>query len=378
MADIQSDITARPASLFESKQAIIKVIGVGGGGGNAVNHMAKSNLKDVEIIAVNTDTQDLRRNLAMRLVQIGAQLTKGLGVGGDPDKGRKAAEESYEELKSIIAPCDLLFITAGMGGGTGTGAAPYIAKLAKEELGDNILVVGVVTRPFNSEGYRRESLADQGIKEMQRYVDSMIIIPNEKLLANTTSRTSSRAAFEMVDEVLLQAVRGISDVITTSGEQNIDFNDVCKIMQHSQKALIGIGEASGPGRHLEAIKQAISSPLLENADISGSKGFILHFLAADPGLQENMEVLECIRKYASTDSIIKFGCSYDPTMEDRYRVTLIAAGFDSQKASRFIGRPRLLESLAPAGKLNTEDRFADFRPKNDLDVPACLRRKKRV
>jgi cell division protein FtsZ len=153
MADITPDITARPASLFESKQAIIKVIGVGGGGGNAVNHMAKSNLKDVEIIAVNTDTQDLRRNLAMRLVQIGSELTKGLGVGRDPVKGRKAAEESYEELKSIIAPCDLLFVTAGMGGGTGTGAAPYIAKLAKEEMGDKILVVGVVTRPFSSEGY---------------------------------------------------------------------------------------------------------------------------------------------------------------------------------------------------------------------------------
>jgi cell division protein FtsZ len=213
---------------------------------------------------------------------------------------------------------------------------------------------------------------------MQRYVDCMIIIPNEKLLANTTSRTSSRAAFAMVDEVLLQAVRGISDVITTSGEQNIDFNDIYRIMHKSEKALIGIGEASGPGRHLEALKEAISSPLLENADIGGSKGFIVHFLAADPGLQENMEVLECIRKYASADSIIKFGCSYDPTMQERYRVTLIAAGFDSQKASRFMNRARPLETLTPVGKLTPEDRFADFRPKNNLDVPACLRRKKRV
>lgn len=371
-----------PAHAFESKQAIIKVVGVGGGGGNAINHMVRSKLKNVEFIAVNTDTQDLRRNLAPRLVQVGEQLTKGLGVGGDPVKGRKAAEESYEQLKSIVAPCDLLFITAGMGGGTGTGVAPYLAKIAKEMLGEDVLVVGVVTRPFISEGYRREKLADEGIAEMKKYVDSMIIIPNEKLFATVTTHTSNREAFEMVDDVLLQAVRGISDVITKSGEQNIDFNDIRKIMAHSEKSLIGIGEASGPGRHMAAVKQAITSPLLENADISGAKGLMVHFLVSDLTLVENGEVMNFIRQYASNESVLKFGCTYDPAMEDRFRVTVIASGFDAQKANAIKVRQRTLDAVGIPAKARQEERFGLSPEKKTFDdpmlIPACLRRKKRV
>lgn len=373
-----------PADLFESKKAKIKVIGVGGGGGNAINHMVSAGLKDVDFIAVNTDAQDLRRNRAPYLVQVGEKITKGLGVGGDPEKGKKAAEESKEKLKLIIGQCDLLFITAGMGGGTGTGVAPYLAKLAKEIYGDDLLVVGVVTRPFNFEGYVREKQADEGIKEMQKYVDSMIIVPNEKLFANIDPDTSSRDAFKMVDEVLLHAVKGISEVITKPGEVNIDFNDVRKVMCHSHKSLIGIGEASGPGRHLAAMKQAISSPLLENADIRGAKGFIVHFLASDLTMVEQGEAMNLIRQYASNDSIIMYGHSYDASLEDRFQVTVIATGFSAEKASVFSARrplPAQEPGASPVKPQAMQDVFSTFETKSPeyedpMMIPAFLRRKK--
>ena len=372
-----------PADLFESKKAKIKVIGVGGGGGNAINHMVSAGLKDIDFIAVNTDAQDLRRNQAPYLVQVGEKITKGLGVGGDPEKGRRAAEESKEKLKLIIGQTDLLFITAGMGGGTGTGAAPYLAKLAKEIYGDDLLVVGVVTRPFNFEGYVREKQADEGIKEMQKYVDSMIIVPNEKLFANIDTKTSSKDAFKMVDEVLLQAVKGIAEVITKPGEVNIDFNDIRKVMCNSQKSLIGIGEASGPGRHLAAVKQAISSPLLENADIRGAKGFIVHFAAdEDLTLMEQGEVMNLIRQYASNDSIVMFGQSYDSSLKGTFKVTVIATGFSAEKANMFISR-RPIPNAKPEAYDLSKNVFATFdepkTPETEEDsmlIPAFLRRKK--
>ncbi len=374
-----------PADLFETKKAKIKVIGVGGGGGNAINHMVNAGLKDVDFIAVNTDAQDLRRNQAPYLVQVGEKITKGLGVGGDPEKGRRAAEESKEKLKLIIGQTDLLFITAGMGGGTGTGVAPYLAKLAKEIYGDDLLVVGVVTRPFNFEGYVREKQADEGIKEMQKYVDSMIIVPNEKLFANIDPETSSRDAFKMVDEVLLQAVKGIAEVITKPGEVNIDFNDVRKVMCHSHKSLIGIGEASGPGRHLAAVKKAISSPLLENADIRGAKGFIVHFLASDLTMVEQGEAMSLIRQYASNDSIIMYGHSYDASLGDRFQVTVIATGFSAEKANVFIARRPLAAQQNQTYDLK-KNVFATFEdeppskpaqePEDNMLIPAFLRRKK--
>lgn len=372
-----------PADLFESKKAKIKVIGVGGGGGNAINHMVSAGLQDIDFIAVNTDAQDLRRNQAPYLVQVGEKVTKGLGVGGDPEKGRLAAEESKEKLKLIIGQTDLLFITAGMGGGTGTGVAPYLAKLAKEIYGDDLLVIGVVTRPFNFEGYVREKQADEGIKEMQKYVDSMIIVPNEKLFANIDTKTSSKDAFKMVDEVLLQAVKGISEVITKPGEVNIDFNDIRKVMSNSHKSLIGIGEASGPGRHLTAVKKAISSPLLENADIRGAKGFIVHFLAdEDLTLMEQGEVMNLIRQYASNDSIVMFGQSYDSSLKDTFKVTVIATGFSEEKANVFIAR-KPIPTEQPESYDITKNVFSTFEePKaqtsqeDDMLIPAFLRRKK--
>lgn len=372
-----------PADLFESKKAKIKVIGVGGGGGNAINHMVNSGLKDIDFIAVNTDAQDLRRNQAPYLVQVGEKITKGLGVGGDPEKGRLAAEESKEKLKLIIGQTDLLFITAGMGGGTGTGVAPYLARLAKEIYGDDLLVIGVVTRPFNFEGYVREKQADEGIKEMQKYVDSMIIVPNEKLFANIDTKTSSRDAFKMVDEVLLQAVKGISEVITKPGEVNIDFNDIRKVMSKSHKSLIGIGEASGPGRHLAAVKKAISSPLLENADIRGAKGFIVHFLADENlTLMEQGEVMNLIRQYASNDSIVMFGQSYDSSLQGTFKVTVIATGFSAEKANMYISR-RPIPTEKPESYDVAKNVFASFddtpkTPQAEEDsmlIPAFLRRK---
>lgn len=375
-----------PADLFETKKAKIKVIGVGGGGGNAINHMVAAGITDVDFIAVNTDSQDLRRNSAPYLVQVGEKLTKGLGVGGDPERGKRAAEESKEKLKLIIGQCDLLFITAGMGGGTGTGVAPYLAKLAKEIYGDDLLVIGVVTRPFNFEGYVREKQADEGIKEMHKHVDSMIIVPNEKLFANIDPETSSKDAFKMVDEVLLQAVKGISEVITKPGEVNIDFNDIRKVMCHSHKSLIGIGEASGPGRHLQAVKKAISSPLLESADIRGAKGFIVHFSAEENlTLLEQGEVMNLIRQYASNDSIIMFGHTYDSTLNGSFKVTVIATGFSAEKASVFnVRRPIAAET--PGGGLKQDLKeavFAGFeepKPQETEDsmlIPAFLRRKKK-
>ena len=372
-----------PADLFESKKAKIKVIGVGGGGGNAINHMVSAGLQDIDFIAVNTDAQDLRRNQAPYLVQVGEKVTKGLGVGGDPERGRLAAEESKEKLKLIIGQTDLLFITAGMGGGTGTGVAPYLAKLAKELYGDDLLVIGVVTRPFNFEGYVREKQADEGIKEMQKYVDSMIIVPNEKLFSNIDTKTSSKDAFKMVDEVLLQAVKGISEVITKPGEVNIDFNDIRKVMCNSHKSLIGIGEASGPGRHLAAVKQAISSPLLENADIRGAKGFIVHFAAdEDLTLMEQGEVMNLIRQYASNDSIVMFGQSYDSSLKDTFKVTVIATGFSPEKANVFISR-RPIPSGKPEPYDLAKNVFTTFeepkaqQPTEDsMLIPAFLRRKK--
>lgn len=376
-----------PAASFESKKAKIKVIGVGGGGGNAINHMVQSGLKGVDFIAVNTDAQDLQRNLAPYLVQVGEKLTKGLGVGGEPDRGRKAAQESEEKLKLILGQCDLLFITAGMGGGTGTGVAPYLAKLAKEIYGDDLLVVGVVTRPFNFEGYIRAKNADEGITEMQKYVDSMIIVPNEKLFANIDPSTSSKDAFKMIDEVLLQAVQGISEVITKPGEVNIDFNDIRKVMCRSGKTLIGIGEASGPGRHLAAAHQAISSPLLENADIRGAKGFIVHFTAQENlTMLEQGEVMGLIKQYASNNSVIMFGYSYDPSLEDAFKVTVIATGFKAEPAGIY-GMRRPLEIpgdttsrqpvpeavFVPSEVKSPTSSFEDL-----LAVPACIRRKKRV
>ncbi|MDR0735030.1 MAG: cell division protein FtsZ [Elusimicrobiota bacterium] len=372
------------AEQFEGKKAKIKCVGVGGGGGNAINHMMEAGVADVDFIAINTDAQDLRRNKAPYLVQVGEKITKGLGVGGDPERGKKAAEESLEQLRLIVADTDLLFITAGMGGGTGTGVAPQLARVAKETYGENILVVGVVTRPFNFEGFIRADQADKGIQEMQKYTDSMIIVPNERLFENVDARTTTKTAFKMVDEVLLQAVKGISEVILKPGEMNIDYNDLKKIMLCSGRSLIGIGQAKGNKRHLTAARDALNSPLLENADITGAKGFIVFFTASDEiNLLEQGEVMNIIRQYASNGSIIKFGHMYDNTLEEgSLRVTVIATGFAKEGIPKFPSlrvahRPSATMQHGPmpsapqqGGQLDAESDF--------LLIPAYIRRKKEV
>lgn len=367
-------------------KAKIKVAGVGGGGGNAVNHMISCGIEGVEFIAVNTDAQDLLKNNAPYVVQIGEQLTKGLGVGGNPSRGRQAAEESIENLKHLIADTDLLFITAGMGGGTGTGAAPVLAKLAKEMFGDKILVIAVVTRPFEFEGYVRASQAEEGILEIQKYADSTIIIPNEKLFELIDSKTSTKEAFNMVDTILLQAVRGISDVITHPGQVNIDFKDVETIMRNCGKSLIGIGEAEGDNRHIEAAKQAITSPLLENTDIQGARGFLVHFLSGeDITLREQGEVMNIIKQNANNKTEIIYGFGYSEGLGNKMKITIVAAGFDDNVAAGMMKRRTMVSS-----KMNTEDdgykrpsevagffgKEKEMKASERMLIPAFLRKKK--
>ncbi|WP_428897596.1 cell division protein FtsZ [Parelusimicrobium proximum] len=369
------------ADSFASKKARIRVVGVGGGGGNAINHMVSAGIEDVDFVAINTDSQDLRRNKAPYLVQVGERTTGGLGVGGDPKRGKESAEESLEKMKHILTGTDLLFITAGMGGGTGTGVAPVLAKLAKELYGNNILVVAVVTRPFSFEAYVREKQADEGIKELQQYVDTMIVVPNDRLFETIDVNTSSKEAFKKVDDVLLQAVKGIADVITKPGELNIDFNDVKKVMTSSGRALIGIGEGKGHGRHLAAVKQAITSPLLENADITGAKGLIVHFLAGDDlTLVEQREAMSYIQQYGSSDSIIMFGHTYDASLGDAMKVTVIATGFANDKKF-YIPRKKPAVPATDGGK-DTAGSGSVFQsdnntgPEDNFLIPAYMRRKK--
>ena len=346
---------------IKKMKAKIKVAGVGGGGRNALNHMISRGIEGVEFIAVNTDAQDLVKNSAPYMVQIGEQLTKGLGVGGNPSRGRKAAEESTEDLKHLISGTDLLFVTAGMGGGTGTGAAPVLAKLAKEMMGDKILVIAVVTRPFEFEGYVRSQNAEEGIAEIQKYADSTIIIPNEKLFEIIDSKTSTKEAFSMVDKILLQAVRGISDVITYPGQVNIDFRDVETIMRNCGKSLIGIGEAEGDNRHIEAIKQAITSPLLENTDIQGARGFLVHFLSGDDiTLKEQGEVMNIVKQNANNKTEIIYGFSTDENLGNKMKITIVAAGFDANTAAGMMKRKAI------TSKMNSSNGAGDSGLGNDM------------
>lgn len=329
MKDDSFDSIFSSATQFEGKKAKIKCVGVGGGGGNAINRMVSSGIEDVTFIAVNTDAQDLMRNKAVCRLQVGEKLTKGLGVGGDPKKGREAALESCDALKLLVSDTDLLFITAGMGGGTGTGVAPEIARIAKEAYGDNILVVGVVTRPFRSEGIPREQIAHEGLEQLRKYADCVIVVPNDKICENINSETSMEDAFKLADEVLLQAVKGISEVILKPGEINIDYNDLKKIMLKSGQALIGIGSAKGRKRHLEAIEKAIHSPLLENSDITGAKGVILFFSSAERiTMLEQQEAANIVNQSATKRAFIKFGYMHDATVpKGELKITVIATGF---------------------------------------------------
>ena len=306
--------------------AKLKVVGVGGGGGNAINTMIASGLDGVDFIAANTDLQALDSNLAALKIQLGNTLTKGLGAGANPIVGRHAAEEDTAKLQEVLSGADMVFVTAGMGGGTGTGGAPVIAKVAKEA---GALTVGVVTKPFPFEGKKRMRQATEGIEELQAAVDTLIIIPNERLLHVAGQATTMLDAFRRVDEVLLNAVQGISDLIVIHGFINVDFADVRTVMSDMGRALMGTGYAAGDRKALEAAQQAISSPLLEDATIDGATGILINITGGpDLTLSEIHEAASLIQEAAHDDANIIFGSVVDANMEDQVRITVIATGFD--------------------------------------------------
>lgn len=308
----------------DTLEARIKVIGVGGGGGNAINNMIQSQLEGVEFIVANTDAQALARNLAPIRVQIGEGVTRGLGAGAKPDVGMRAAEESREHIQELIAGADMVFITAGMGGGTGTGAAPIIASLAKEM---GILTVAVVTKPFSFEGKRRLKFAEDGLAELRKHVDTVITIPNQKLLSIVGKNTTILDAFRKADDVLQQAVRGITDLITIPGLINVDFADVRTIMDEMGHAMMGAAESTGDTRALDAATNAISSPLLDDVSIHGAKGVLINITGGyNLALQEVDEAATVIRDMAHDDANIVFGAVLDESMEDSVRVTVVATG----------------------------------------------------
>ncbi len=343
--------------------AAIKVIGVGGGGNNAVNRMINAGLKGVEFVAVNTDNQALQGAQAAEKIQIGSKLTRGLGAGANPEVGQRAAEESRDDIAAALKGADMVFITAGMGGGTGTGAAPVVAEVAKE-LG--ALTVAVVTRPFTFEGRRRQMLAEKGIAALKQKVDTLITIPNDRLLQVVEKRTSLTEAFRTADDVLRQGVQGISDLIAIPGLINLDFADVKTIMSDQGSALMGIGVGAGENRAGEAARTAISSPLLETS-IEGAKGVLLNITGGgDLSLFEVNEAAEIISQAADPEANIIFGAVIDENLKDEIRVTVIATGFDRDH------RPQ----RARAGQVSVGPDL-DLKPftADDLDIPAFLRRK---
>ncbi len=354
--------------------AVIKVVGVGGGGTNAVNRMVDAGLRGVEFIAVNTDAQALLMCDADVKIHIGSKITRGLGAGADPTIGFEAATESRDELKEALKGADMVFVTAGKGGGTGTGAAPVIAEIARE-LG--ALTVGVVTRPFGFEGRKRADQAEGGIRQLRDKVDTLIIIPNDRLLQVVEKRTSIVDAFRIADDVLRQGVQGITDLITVPGLINLDFADVRTIMRQAGSALMGIGVAGGENRAAEAAKAAISSPLLE-ASVEGATGILLNITGGpDMGLFEVNEAAEIIGSAADGDANIIFGAVIDEALGDQVRVTVIATGFDRQSSDRPAaafasgGRrepaPRRPEPAEPA------DTGQFTMPPDALEIPSFLR-----
>src|SRR5690606_28962518 len=304
--------------------AVIKVIGVGGGGGNAVNHMVRSNIEGVEFICANTDAQALKNVQARTILQLGRSVTKGLGAGTNPEVGRQAALEDRERIAEALQGADMVFITTGMGGGTGTGAAPIIAQVAKEM---GILTVAVVTRPFTFEGKKRQVVAEEGIRQLSESVDSLITIPNEKLLNILGKDASLLSAFAKADDVLCGAVRGISDIMLREGLMNVDFADVKTVMAEMGMAMMGTGSASGPNRAREATEAAIRNPLLEDVNLQGARGILVNITAGpDLSLGEYSDVGSIIEAFASEHAMVKVGTVIDPDMRDELHVTVVATG----------------------------------------------------
>jgi cell division protein FtsZ len=370
-----------------SQSAVIKVIGVGGGGGNAVAHMVNSGIEGVDFICANTDAQALNSARVRTALQIGCNITKGLGAGADPDIGRQAAMEDRDRIQEVIEGADMLFITAGMGGGTGTGAAPIVAQVAKE-LG--ILTVAVVTKPFEMEGVKRQAIADHGISELGKYVDSLITIPNEKLLTVLGGETTLLDAFRAANQVLQGAVQGIAELITRPGLINVDFADVRTVMAEMGMAMMGSGTASGEGRAREAAEAAISSPLLEDINLAGANGILVNVTAGmDLSIGEFQEVGNTVKEFASDDATVVIGTVIDPDMNDRIRVTVIATGLGQNairagSPMRVVKRPTVavsqpnyqnLDKPTVQRKRAVGDGLEDSALQEELlDIPAFLRR----
>ena len=338
----------------------IKVIGVGGGGNNVVNRMVRSGAKGVEFVAVNTDKQALNVSSATYKIQIGEKLTHGQGAGADPEVGRKAAEESRSQISKALENTDMVFITAGMGGGTGTGAAPIVAEIAKEM---DILTVAVVTKPFGFEGPRRMRAAVAGINELKERVDSLVIIPNERLKFATDQKITFVNAFEIADDVLRQAVQSISDLIKDTGFINLDFADVTAVMKNAGMAHMGVGRAAGKGKAEEAARMAISSPLLETS-IEGARGVLINVTGSmDIGLEEVEQAATLVQQAVHPDALTIFGATFDESLDDEIRVTVIATGFDKAPAAQM---PKMADAAkaAPAGNTVPEPV-----PLQEEDVP---------
>jgi len=330
----------------------IKVIGVGGGGNNAVNRMISSNIRGVDFIVINTDKQALAKSSAQHKIPIGEKITKGQGAGANPEIGARAAEESIEEIKNAISGADMVFITAGMGGGTGTGAAPVVAKIAQEM---GILTVGIVTKPFAFEGQKRMTQAEAGIRNFRQYVDSLVIIPNERLKQVSETRITLLNAFEIADGVLSHGVQSISDLINVPGYINLDFADVTSVMNDAGYAHMGVGEATGKDKAELAAKAAISSPLLETS-INGAKGILINITSSpDIGLEEVDIASSMIRNEAADDANVIFGVAFDPDMEDKMKITIVATGFENKKEDGIAPEETAEASAAGEDEKKTED-----------------------
>jgi cell division protein FtsZ len=351
---IELDIKRQPG-------AQIRVIGVGGGGGNAINSMIEKGLQGVEFVAINTDTQALERNGAKHKIQVGKNLTRGLGAGADPQIGHRAVEEDRDEIARTLDGADMVFITAGMGGGTGTGGAPIVANIAKTI---GALVVGIVTKPFNCEGKKRLAQAEMGIEDLKKHVDTLIVIPNQKLLSIVERTTSLTVAFNIANEVLHNATRGISELITVPGLINVDFADVRTVMREMGDALMGTGVCQGENRAIEAAQSAISSPLLEGVSISGAQGVLVNVTGGkNMSLVEIDEATNVIYEAAGDDANIILGAVIDDRLEEEIMVTVIATGFNRKSASRTAKQPRILDHI-PSGVQDLKR----------MDEPAYIRR----
>ena len=368
----------------ESQNAVIKVIGVGGGGGNAVTHMLRANIEGVDFVCTNTDAQALSNSEVETTLQIGAGLTKGLGAGANPQIGNQAAMEDKDRIAEAIKGSDMIFITAGMGGGTGTGAAPVVAEVAKEQ---GILTVAVVTKPFSFEGDKRMKIAEQGIDELKKHVDSLITIPNEKLLPVLGKGTTLLDAFKAVNDVLLNAVQGIAELITRPGLINVDFADVRTVMVEMGMAMMGSGSATGEDRARKAAEAAVNCPLLDDFHLSGAKGILVNITAGlDLGIGEFDEVGTTVKEFAREDATVVVGTVIDPDMHDELRVTVVATGLGEEPVVQ-INRPDA-EVVSPpppvmaqgSESLQKVDVESNLEPVGvnyeDLDVPTAIRQRR--